>query len=105
MFFEGVLHETALDTLAAAVNEAHKPQPGAVRGGHVFLDYRLDVAGSKRVKVERLLDGNELTVHLFPAARYFLIRRRATTRPTSALPNNTSELGSGTADTSVSVSI
>jgi hypothetical protein len=55
---ERLLHDPALDALAAAVNEAHFAQSRLVGGVHVLFDDGRDVARGERVQVDRVLDGD-----------------------------------------------
>ncbi len=59
-----LLHARPLDTDAASVNEANLPQARGVRGVNVFLDYRGDLGGRKRVEIERAVDRNAMRVGL-----------------------------------------
>jgi hypothetical protein len=54
--FERLLDDSALDSLAAAVNETNLAEAGGMSGCHVFVDDRLDIAWRERVKVERVFD-------------------------------------------------
>ena len=57
---ERLLDGGALNALAAPVYQAHFAQAAFMRGPDVLLDDRHDVAGMKRVKVDRRLDGNAM---------------------------------------------
>ena len=56
MPLERLLHDAALNALAAAVNQPDLAQAGLVRGVDVFLDHRRDVARRERVEVEMIFD-------------------------------------------------
>ena len=56
MPLERLLHDAALNALAAAVNQPHLAQSRLVRGVHVLLDDRLDVARREGVEIEGRLD-------------------------------------------------
>jgi ribosomal protein L15 len=43
VLIERFLHDAALDTSTAAVNQAHLSQAGRVRGAHVFVHHRADI--------------------------------------------------------------
>ena len=51
MAIECLLHDAALHSLAASVNEAHFTEAGFVRGRDVLGDDRRNVAWGERVKV------------------------------------------------------
>src|SRR6185369_11315562 len=53
---ERLLHDAALDSLAAAVNEAHFAQSTLPSRVDVLLDDRLDVAWRERVKIKAVFD-------------------------------------------------
>ena len=55
--FERILDDAALNTAAAAVNEADLRQPGLVRRVDVVLNHRRDVAWPESVKIETVFDG------------------------------------------------
>lgn len=56
MTFERLLNDAALDAPAAPVNQADFPKAGCVRGCHVLVHHRSDVAGMERVQVQRGLN-------------------------------------------------
>ena len=53
MFLERLLNDSALNTLAAAMNEAHLIEARFVCSVHVLFDNRFDVARCKGVQIER----------------------------------------------------
>jgi hypothetical protein len=53
MSFQGSLHDAALDSRAAAMNQPHLAKSRLMRGSDVLLDHRLDVARAEWVQVER----------------------------------------------------
>src|SRR5262245_21051091 len=55
---ECLLHDAALHSLAAAVNEAHLTEPGFVRGGYILSDDRGNIAWSECVEVYRVFNGD-----------------------------------------------
>ena len=52
--FERLLHDAPLNPFASSVNEPYLTETGVVCGVHVFFDNGLDLAGRKRMKVERV---------------------------------------------------
>ena len=56
MLIERPLHDRALDTLAAAVNEPYLLESRRVSGAHILLDNVRDIARRERMKVERVFD-------------------------------------------------
>ena len=58
MPLECLLHDAALDALAAAVNQPDLAQARLVRGVHLLLDDRLDIARREGVEIEERLDGD-----------------------------------------------
>ena len=56
VLLERVLHDTALDSLTAAVHEPQLAQPLRVRRVHVLLNDRRDVPRQERVQVELWAD-------------------------------------------------
>ena len=58
MPFERLLHDAALNSFAAAVDQTHLAQAGLVRRVDVVLDHRLDVAWQEGVQIEVRFDGN-----------------------------------------------
>ena len=58
MALERLLHDAALDSLAAAVNLPDFVQSRRMRRIDVLLDHRCDVARGKGVKVEMIFDGD-----------------------------------------------
>jgi hypothetical protein len=58
MSVERLLHDPALNTLAASVNQSHLTKPSLVGGGYVLLDHGRDISWRKRVEVERVFDRN-----------------------------------------------
>ena len=52
--FERLLHDAPLNPFAPSVNEPYLTETGVVGGVHVFFDNGLDLAGRKRMKVERV---------------------------------------------------
>jgi len=59
MSVERALHDAALDTLAAAVNQPHPPKPGRVGRADVLVDDGGDVGWCEGVEIELRLDGDE----------------------------------------------
>ena len=58
MPFERLLHDPALNPLAAAVYQANFAESGSMRRVDVFLDDGRDVTRRERMEVEMLLDGD-----------------------------------------------
>jgi hypothetical protein len=58
--FERVLHDSALDTRAATVDQSHLTQSIVVRRVDVLLDHRAHIARRKGVKVEGAFDGDAM---------------------------------------------
>ena len=58
MTIERLLHDPALHTLAAPVNQSDLAQAGFVCCRHVLLDNRRHVAWCERMEVDRGLDRN-----------------------------------------------
>ena len=58
MPLECLLHDAALNALAAPVNQPDLTQPGLVRRVDVFLHHRRDVARRERMEVEMVFDGD-----------------------------------------------
>jgi len=63
--FERLLHDPSLNALAPSVNESYFTETGPVCGVDVLFDNGLDFAGRKRMKVERVLDGNSERIFSF----------------------------------------
>jgi hypothetical protein len=57
---ERVLHDAALDALAAAVNQPHFHEPCGVCRGHVLVDHRRDVTRLERVEIQCRLYRNPM---------------------------------------------
>ena len=55
---ERLLNDTALNPLAAAMNEANFVESGFVRGIHVLFDDGPDVSRREGMKIERAFDRN-----------------------------------------------
>lgn len=58
MVFQCLLHDAALNALAASVNQPHLAQACFVCRGHVLGDDGGDVARREGVEVDRVFDGN-----------------------------------------------
>ena len=58
MAIEGLLHDAALDTAAAAVHQTHFMEPGGGRRLDELGDHRRDVPRREGVQIELALDGN-----------------------------------------------
>jgi hypothetical protein len=58
MPFEHLLHDASLDPFSAAVNQAHFPQSGLVRGADVLFDHGRNITRGERVQVESIFDWN-----------------------------------------------
>jgi hypothetical protein len=56
MPLEHLLHDAALNALAATVNEPDLTQPGGVRRRHVFLDDRRHIGRCEGMKVDGVFD-------------------------------------------------
>lgn len=55
--FERLLDDAALNTEAAAMNEANLCQSGRVSLVDVLVDHRWDIARSERMEIEHAFDG------------------------------------------------
>ena len=56
MTIEHLLHDPALNALAAAMNQPHLAQAGVMCRRHILLDDRRHVARGERMQVERVLN-------------------------------------------------
>ncbi len=84
-----LLHDAALNALAAAVHEPQLAQPFRMRRVHVLLDDGRDVAGEEGVQVELRPDGDaRVVIHIVRAApsvaEYLSIHQENTMRRTRA---------------------
>jgi hypothetical protein len=58
MAVQGLLHDTALNTLSAPVDQANGAQAGLMRRIEVLLDDRRNISGGEGVEVEAVPDGD-----------------------------------------------
>ena len=56
MLVEHFLHDAALDTSAAPVNQADLAQSGRMRRVKVFVNHRRDIRGKERVEIQATFD-------------------------------------------------
>src|ERR1044072_3691788 len=87
MAVERLLHDAALDALAAAVNETNLAQALLPGGVHVLLDDRLAVPRREGVEGERVLDGTAVRHGaVWVARRTFFMPPRPEKSPPPAMP-------------------